>query len=102
VSAFFYDFISRKTIEMLIYHYAKHYLYGIYPDYAIVARALKFQVLFYEKYNMNVKLSDNIWYMLMSMDKSAEYDMFQYMRQKVKDENIIAQMIKNYYVLKRQ
>ena len=55
-----------------------------------------------KKYNMNIELSDNVWYMLACMDKKAEFDMFQYMRQKVKDENIIAQMIKNYYVLKRQ
>ena len=102
VSAFFYDFISRKTIEMLNCHYAKNQVYGIYPDYAIVARALKFQVLFYERYNMNVKLSDNIWYMLMSMDKSAEYDMFQYIKQKVKDNNTVMQIMKKYNMYKQQ
>ena len=48
---------------------------------------------------MNVKFSDNIWYMLMSMDKSAEYDMFQYIKQKVQDNNTVMQMMKKYLIL---
>ena len=98
----FYNFFLNQKIDIMNLHYTKCGMESIYPVYSTVSRALKFQVVFREKYNMNIELSDNVWYMLACMDKKAEFDMFQYMRQKVKDENIIAQMIKNYYVLKRQ
>ena len=72
----------------------------LYKEPSLVSRALKFQVLFREKYGIDAKLSWTILHLLKNMDKQTEQEMFKYTQQKVKDETLRNKIIKNYYRIK--
>ena len=98
----FYAFTSNKTIELENYRTANNKFETLYKDSALVSRALKFQVLFREKYGINARLSWTILHLLYDMDKQTEQEMFKYTQQKVKDENLRKQVIEQYYSVKRR
>jgi hypothetical protein len=96
----FYAFTSNKTIELENYRTANNKFETLYKDSALVSRALKFQVLFREKYGIDARLSWTILHLLQNMDKQTEQEMFKYTQQKVKDENLRNKIIENYYSIK--
>ena len=96
----FYAFTSNKTIELESYLISGDKLKTLYQDPSLVSRALKFQVLFREKFGIESRLSSTILYLLYNMDKQTEQKMLKYTQQKVKDKNIRNQIIENYYRIK--
>ena len=96
----FYAFTSNKTIELESYLISGDKLKTLYQDPSLVSRALKFQVLFREKYDIDARLSWTILHLLHNMDKQTEQEMFKYTQQKVKDETLRNKIIKNYYRIK--
>ena len=96
----FYAFTSNKTIELESYLISGDKLKTLYQDPSLVSRALKFQVLFREKFGIESRLSSTILYLLYNMDKRTEQKMLKYTQQKVKDKNIRNQIIENYYRIK--
>ena len=73
----------------------------LYKKSSIVSRALKFQILFREKFGIDAKLSPMILYLLYNMNKSTEQEMFKYTMQKIKDEKLQKQVIEQYYKIKQ-
>ena len=96
----FYAFTSNKTIELESYLISGDKLKTLYQDPSLVSRALKFQILFHEKYGIDVRLSWTILHLLYDMDKRTEQKMFEYTQQKVKNENLRNKIIENYYNIK--
>ena len=96
----FYAFTSNKTIELENYLITNDKIGTLYKEPSLVSRALKFQVLFREKYDIDARLSWTILHLLHNMDKQTEQKMFEYTQQKVKDKNIRNQIIENYYRIK--
>lgn len=96
----FYAFTSNKIIELESYLISGDKLKTLYQDPSLVSRALKFQVLFREKFGIESRLSSTILYLLYNMDKQTEQKMLKYTQQKVKDKNIRNQIIENYYRIK--
>lgn len=93
----FYAFTSNKTIELENYLITNDKIGTLYKEPSLVSRALKFQVLFREKYDIDARLSWTILHLLHNMDKQTEQKMLKYTQQKVKDKNIRNQIIENYY-----
>ena len=100
VAAPFYAFTSNKTIELESYLMENANFRTLYKEPSLVSRALKFQVLFREKYGVDSRLSWTILHLLQNMDKQTEQEMFEYTQQKVKDENLRNKIIENYYRIK--
>lgn len=98
----FYSFTSNKTIELMTYLITSDGIETLYKKLSIVSRALKFQILFREKFGIDAKLSPMILYLLYNMDKNTEQKMFEYTQQKIKDENLRKQVIEQYYSIKRR
>ncbi len=98
----FYSFTSNKTIELMTYLITSDGVETLYKKSSIVSRALKFQILFREKFGIDAKLSPMILYLLYNMDKNTEQKMFEYTQQKIKDENLRKQVIEQYYSIKRR
>ena len=98
----FYAFTSNKIIELENYRTANNKFETLYKDSALVSRALKFQVLFREKYGIDARLSWTILHVLYDMNKQTEQKMFEYTQQKVKDENLRKQVIEQYYSIRRR
>ena len=98
----FYAFTSNKTIELETYLISGDKLKTLYQDPSLVSRALKFQVLFREKYGIDARLSWTILYLLQNMDKQTEQKMLKYTQQKIKDDNLRKQVIEQYYNIKRR
>ena len=96
----FYAFTSNKTIELESYLISGDKLKTLYQDPSLVSRALKFQVLFREKFGIESRLSSTILYLLYSMDDKTKQKMFEYTQQKIKDENLRNQIIEQYYKIK--
>ena len=97
----FYAFTSNKTIELIKYRVLNDKTETLYTEPSLVSRALKFQVLFREKYGIDAKLSTMIMHLLYSMSEKTEQEMFKYTRQKIKDENLKKQVIEQYYKIKQ-
>lgn len=98
----FYAFTSNKTIELESYLISGDKLKTLYQDPSLVSRALKFQVLFREKYGIDARLSWTILYLLQNMDKQTEQKMLKYTQQKIKDKNLRKQVIEQYHNIKRR
>ena len=96
----FYAFTSNKIIELESYLISGDKLKTLYQDPSLISRALKFQVLFREKYGIDARLSWTILHLLYDMDKRTEQKMFEYTQQKVKNENLRNKIIENYYNIK--
>ena len=96
----FYGFTSNKTIELESFLISSDKIETLYKEPSLVSRALKFQVLFREKYGIDARLSWTILYLLQNMDKQTEQKMFEYTQQKIKDENLRKQVIEQYYNIK--
>lgn len=96
----FYGFTSNKTIELVNYCIKGDGVETLYKEPSLVSRALKFQVLFREKYGIDARLSWTILYLLKNMDNQTEQKMFEYTQQKIKDENLRKQVIEQYYNIK--
>ncbi len=47
-----------------------------------VANELKFQIEFRERYDLNLRLSENILYMIYNLDKTKEQQMIEYTKSK--------------------
>ena len=97
----FYSFTSNKTIELMTYLITSDGVETLYKKSSIVSRALKFQILFREKFGIDAKLSPMILYLLYNMNKSTEQEMFKYTMQKIKDEKLQKQVIEQYYKIKQ-
>ena len=98
----FYAFTSNKTIELENYRTVNNKIETLYKTPSLISRALKFQVLFREKYGIDARLSWTILHLLYDMNKQTEQKMFEYTQQKVKDENLRKQVIGQYYSIKRR
>ena len=96
----FYGFTSNKTIELANYRVLNNKIDTLYTEASLVSRALKFQVLFREKYGIESKLSPMIMHLLYGMSEKTEQEMLKYTHQKIKDENLRQQVIKQYYKIK--
>ena len=96
----FYGFTSNKTIELVNYRIKSDGVETLYKEPSLISRALKFQVLFREKYGIDAKLSWTILHLLQNMDKQTEQEMFKYTQQKVKDEILRNKIIENYCRIK--
>lgn len=96
----FYAFTSNKTIELENYLITNDKIGTLYKEPSLISRALKFQVLFREKYDIDARLSWTILHLLQNMDKQTEQEMFKYTQQKIKDENLRKQVIEQYYNIK--
>ena len=95
-SSRFYDFMSRKMIDLLNFIILEQK----YPEHSVVSRALKFQAQFQEKYGLSVKLSEDILGILHNMDKDTEQKMFEYTKAKVKNQALQNKIINEYNRLK--
>jgi len=100
-TSYFYDFISRKTLDLLNFIIIPNSTEQKYFGHSIVSRALKFQVQFQEKYGMRVNLSSGILGLLYSMDKDTEQKMFEYTKAKVKNQMLQNKIISKYKQLKQ-
>ena len=98
----FYAFTSNKIIELENYRAVNNKIETLYKTPSLISRALKFQVLFREKYGIDARLSWTILHVLYDMNKQTEQKMFEYIQQKVKDENLRKQVIEQYYSIKRR
>ena len=98
----FYAFTSNKIIELENYRAVNNKIETLYKTPSLISRALKFQVLFREKYGIDARLSWTILHVLYDMNKQTEQKMFEYTQQKVKDENLRKQVIEQYYSIKRR
>lgn len=96
----FYAFTSNKTIEMINYLISNDEIKTLYKEPSIVSRALKFQVLFREKYGIEARLSSTLRFLLLNMDEKTRQEMFKYTQQKIKDENLRNKVIEQYYKFK--
>ena len=99
-AAQFYGFTSNKQIELVNYRIVSDKFKTLYKEPSLVSRALKFQVLFREKYGIDAKLSTMIMHLLYTMSEKTEQEMLKYTMQKIKDENLRQQVIKQYYKIK--
>lgn len=98
ISSYFYGFTSSREINL------EHYIYtpigskkGIeqrYSDASMVSRALKFQIMFRENFNLETKLSPTILYLLYEMEKTEE--MIEYTKAKVKSKELQEKIINEY------
>ena len=96
----FYAFTSNKTIELVNYLISNYNIKTLYQEPSLVTRALKFQVLFREKFGIDARLSSMILYLLYNMDEQTKQEMLKYTQQKIKDENLRKQVIEQYYKIK--
>lgn len=96
----FYAFTSNKTIELVNYLISNYNIKTLYQEPSLVSRALKFQVLFREKFGIDARLSSMILYLLYNMDEQTKQEMLKYTQQKIKDENLRKQVIEQYYKIK--
>ena len=100
-SAYFYNFVGNNTLNFVRCIYIKSGIKTIYPEHVMISRALKFKIMFNEKYNMDIKLSNDILYVLYHMDKSMEQQMIEYTKIKVKSEQIQLKIFQEYERLRK-
>ena len=87
-------------IELVNYLISNYNIKTLYQEPSLVTRALKFQVLFREKFGIDARLSSMILYLLYNMDEQTKQEMLKYTQQKIKDENLRKQVIEQYYKIK--
>lgn len=96
----FYAFTSNKIIELINYRVLEDKTETLYTEPSLVSRALKFQILFREKYSIESRLSPMIMHLLYAMSEKTEQEMLKYTQQKIKNENLKKQVIEQYYKIK--
>ena len=74
----FYNFILNKTLDLEKVIYVPNGIEYRYDVAALASRALKFQIEFRERYDLNLRLSENILYMIYNLDKTKEQQMIEY------------------------
>lgn len=95
-SVYFYGFTSDRIIDFVNYIYGENGIEQRYGNASMVARALKFKVMFHENFGIETKLSSNILYLLYNMDKQTEQEMLNYIGNKVKSKEIQNKIISEY------
>ena len=95
-SAYFYDFTSSRVIDFVNYIYGENGIEQRYGEASMVARALKFQLMFRESFGIETELSSNILYLLYNMDKQTEQEMLNYVENKVKLNEMRNKIINEY------
>ena len=68
----------NKTLDLEKVIYVQNGIEYRYDVAALISRALKFQIEFRERYDLNLRLSENILYMIYNLDKSKEQQMIEY------------------------
>ncbi len=99
-SFYFYCFTSGRTIQFENFIYTDNGIGQRYTNESMISRALKFQVMFREKFGMETKLSPEILYILYTMDKDTEQKMFEYTKLKVKNQELQNNIINEYKKLR--
>lgn len=97
----FYAFTSNKIIELINYRVLDNKTETLYTEPSLVSRALKFQILFREKYGIESRLSMMIMHLLYAITEKTEQEMLKYTQQKIKNENLRKQLIEQYYKIKQ-
>ena len=95
-SAFFLEFLESRTIREQNMAYTNGGINGMYGLPQTVMRALKFQILFSEKYNLEIDLSDDLLYQIYNMKTSDEREMKKYMASHVMDKKLQTQILASY------
>ena len=102
LAAPFYGFTSCKEINLENYIYYNDQIEHRYSRATMISRALKFQIMFREKFGFETKLSSTILYMLYEMEKDEEQEMFDYTKVKVKSIEIQNRIFNEYKNLKHK
>ena len=100
-SVFFLEFLESRTIREQNMAYTKGGINGMYGVPQMVMRALKFQILFSEKYNLETELSDDLLYKIYNMKTSDEKEMKKYMMSHIVDKQLQKKILENYFQIKR-
>ncbi|MBR4475215.1 MAG: hypothetical protein IKP05_00855 [Alphaproteobacteria bacterium] len=95
-SAFFLEFLESRTIREQNMAYTNGGINGMYGLPQTVMRALKFQILFSEKYNLEIDLSDDLLYQIYNMKTSDEREMKKYMASHVMDKKLQTKILASY------
>ena len=96
VSGFFLEFLESKTIREQNMAYTNHGVNGMYGVPQTVMRALKFQILFMEKYNLKTKCSYDILNQIYNMTATDEQDMKKYMASHIGDARLKQMILQRY------
>lgn len=99
-SIYFYGFAADKVINFENYIYTKYGIEQRYGHETMVARALKFKVMFRENFGIETTLSPAVLSFLCTMDKNTEQKMFEYIKAKVKNQVLQNKIISEYKRLK--
>ena len=95
-SVFFLEFLESRTIREQNMVYTNGGINGMYGLPQTVMRALKFQILFSEKYNLETELSDDLLYRIYNMKTSDEREMKKYMASHVANKQLQQKILENY------
>lgn len=96
----FYNFILNKTLDLEKVIYGSNGIEYNYRVSALVSRALKFQIEFRERYNLNLRLSENVLYMIYNMDKTQEEQMIEYTKSKAGSIDLQNKILSEYQKLR--
>ena len=100
-SVFFLEFLESRTIREQNMVYTNGGINGMYGLPQTVMRALKFQILFSEKYNLETELSDDLLYRIYNMKTSDEREMKKYMASHVANKQLQKKILENYLQIKK-
>ena len=95
-SIFFDEFLESRTIREQNMAYTNGGINGMYGLPQTVMRALKFQILFSEKYNLEIDLSDDLLYQIYNMKTSDEREMKKYMASHMMDKKLQNKILESY------
>lgn len=96
----FYNFVLSKTIDLQRVIYGKNGIEYNYAVSALTSRALKFQIEFRERYNLQLKLSSNVLYMIYNLDENQEQEMVKYTKAKAGSVDLQNKIISEYQKLR--
>ncbi len=96
----FYNFILNKTLDLEKVIYGSNGIEYNYRVSALASRALKFQIEFRERYNLNLRLSENVLYMIYKMDKTQEEQMIEYTKSKAGSIDLQNKILSEYQKLR--
>lgn len=96
----FYNFILNKTLDLEKVIYGSNGIEYNYRVSALASRALKFQIEFRERYNLNLRLSENVLYMIYNMDKTQEEQMIEYTKSKAGSIDLQNKILSEYQKLR--
>ena len=99
-TAHFYNFILNKTLDLEKVIYGSNGIEYNYRVSALASRALKFQIEFRERYNLNLRLSENVLYMIYNMDKTQEEQMIEYTKSKAGSIDLQNKILSEYQKLR--